>query len=505
MNHDATMSAWIVSAAFWPLAGLTQDVNPAAWFRDFQRSFDAIRGEDCDQHLAAALTVASAPEFGSVVSRDGQLAYLRAFTDCAMDHDQYESGFRAAELWVARAPDETWPQAIRYGLGASYDRPEATLDAFARLAKIAPDYIRQFELSQVWIAVRAARELGSDGERLLEVYETLRRLQYVPLPPAREDGLRFDHARLLLDRGRLDDARERMAGVDSVRLLAGIRIDRRYDALRRELGFEARLDLAAAADREVLRSRAAMTAHPALLQVVHGLVEALRVAHRPDEALEVADAALARLSGDENAFEDAAEYRPWMLNTRGYILYDLGRVADARQSLREAAGLPEDGEPNVSNIINFMEMLLNEGLATEAAALIPAVGQPSPYGQAWVEATRSCAGVQLGNEEMRLAGLEYLRAHEADNPAALSKALLCSDDRDAVAALFIKRLADPENRGDALLALQVVPSAADAWFPFRRQLLERLDAVRARADVRAAVDAVGRVETLPVRLSVGDF
>jgi hypothetical protein len=36
-----------------------------------------------------------------------------------------------------------------------------------------------------------------------------------------------------------------------------------------------------------------------------------------------------------------------------------------------------------------------------------------------------------------------------------------------------------------------------------RQLLERLHAVRARPEVQAAVNAVGRIEKIPVHISIG--
>jgi hypothetical protein len=131
-------------------------------------------------------------------------------------------------------------------------------------------------------------------------------------------------------------------------------------------------------------------------------------------------------------------------------------------------------------------------------ALLPQIGRASPYGQSWIEAVRSCAGAQLHDEPARMQGLDYLKAHESDNPAALSRGFLCSNDQDGVAALMIRRLGKLDTRGEALLALQGRTEAATDARQFRKLLLERFAAVRGRDDVRAAADAVGRIEDLPV-------
>ena len=212
---------------------------------------------------------------------------------------------------------------------------------------------------------------------------------------------------------------------------------------------------------------------------------------------ELVDAALARAEADAEAFTDADDFRNWMLNMRGYFLYDLGRTEEGRAALAEAAGLEERGEVNVSNIINYGGYLVAEGRAAEVVALIPRIGRASPYGQGWIESLRACAGAQLNDEAQRKKGLEYLAAHEADNPAAYSRALLCSNDLDGAAALMIRRLGGKDTRTGALLSLQVTPLTRTDSLPFARTLRARFTAVRDRADVRAAVDRVGRIETIP--------
>jgi len=59
-------------------------------------------------------------------------------------------------------------------------------------------------------------------------------------------------------------------------------------------------------------------------------------------------------------------------------------------------------------------------------------------------------------------------------------------------------LNDPASRRLALLSLQVGPATAFEALPFMKTIGDRENALRAREDVRRAVDAVGRIETIPV-------
>lgn len=491
------------------LAGLSpaaaaEEQDARAFFRQYQRLADALRGAECSASLQPALAHAQSPLFDVAVSRDGQLAFLRAVTDCAFDHDEDETAFRSADLWVARAPDTRWPQVIRMYYGVRFERPLASLEALDVLARVSPGDVRNVELRMLGQLRRAADEADESGDRSLALYESLLRAAYVPEAPYNDDFLRMSHARLLLDRGRVDEARERLATVTDIESVVQMRVESLFEPLRADREFAPRLDLPAAVARDLDRSRATLDTTPPTMEAVYLHMHKLFIARGYDEALALADRVLAQHAEDPQAYADADEYRKWVLNTRGYVLYELGRPDEARAMLAEAAGLAEHGEPNVSNIINYAGYLVDEGRGAEAMALLPKIGDASPYGQGWIEAVRSCAGVLQEDEAARSAGLDYLKAHEADNPAALSRALLCSDDVDGAAALMIRRLGAISTRGDALLALQGrIESPGDTrWF--RARLLERFERLRAREDVRAAAAAVGRIEDLPVNVG-GDL
>jgi hypothetical protein len=78
--------------------------------------------------------------------------------------------------------------------------------------------------------------------------------------------------------------------------------------------------------------------------------------------------------------------------------------------------------------------------------------------------------------------------------------LLCLNDLDGLAELMIRRLNDPVARPEALKSLQAGPANAFDEQPFMRTIREREATLRAREDVLQAVDAVGRIETIPVRV-----
>jgi hypothetical protein len=482
------------------LPDATASVEPV----EAQEIFEGLRGDDCGNYLSRAILFTGTPEFTEREADENRLVLYWQIAVCAADQNLFETAFTYADKATAIRRDIAWPQVVRLHFGMYVDRPDASLEALEVLSNIAPEQVRKIDTLQLNRLLRAANDADATGDRSLAVYEALVRSDYRLQSPYDEDGLRIGHARLLLERGRTAEARKLVDGIVDVGSVVEMRVSRLFDPLRGDPSFEAQLDVAAAMERDLARSRAAMESNPAMMEAVYlhamRLVKALRNA----EGLEITDAALARYEQDRQSFQDGAEYRVWLVNMRGYFLYGLGRAEEGRAALREAAALDDRGEPNVSNIINFGIYLINEARAAEALALIPKIGEPSPYGKGWIEMIRACAGVQTGDDAVRLQGLEHLKAHESDNPAALSRALLCDGDIDAAAALMIRRLEDRKQRVDALLALQIGPATADESLPYAAVTRGRFAKLREREDVRAAVEKVGRIETVPVDLEAGE-
>jgi hypothetical protein len=117
----------------------------------------------------------------------------------------------------------------------------------------------------------------------------------------------------------------------------------------------------------------------------------------------------------------------------------------------------------------------------------------------WVASVRACAAELTGDAALRDEAMAFLREHADDNPAAITRAYLCINDLDGAADMYVRRLGDPERRDGALMALQIYADPDRPALPHNAILRQRLEQVRARADVRAAVESVGRIEEVPLR------
>lgn len=199
----------------------------------------------------------------------------------------------------------------------------------------------------------------------------------------------------------------------------------------------------------------------------------------------------------------------WMVNEAAYALIALGRNGEALRLMERIAALPLEGHMHlVSARINHLEILTSVGRHAEAldwAARLEAQegNYASDYGKAWIDSTRVCALAALGRAPETAAALARLRGWSEINAPALSRALLCLNDLDAAAALLVQRLGR-DDPGPAILALQDYRLSRGPGQT--GPLYDRLLSLRDRPEVRAALDRVGRVLSLPLaRTYWGDF
>ncbi len=315
------------------------------------------------------------------------------------------------------------------------------------------------------------------------------------------DWLWLASARMAFDAGDTDHAGALVRRITSVKELIQIRLDARFSAV--VAADPARFDLKAAAERSLAEHRAVMDAHPDLIQAVHETVTDLRALGRYDEALALAQSALdraARAPRGKPAFTDQAEKLNRITEDKGSILLEVGRVDAALAVERAAAGLGEEGGKNVSQTINLAGFLGVADKPAEVLKVLTAFDKRLPasrYGIAWVHAERACADESLGRTFDVAAELAWLATHQADNPSARLKALLCVGDLDGAAASMTADLQDPARRDNALIIL--CDFDVRSHLTVRAALLaSRLAAVAARPDVRAAIAKVGRTEHIPL-------
>lgn len=458
----------------------------------------------CEAALPEARALWASSDFRTL-HPEVQSAFLNEVMICAWELQDTQAAIAASRS--ARELGAHWANYALMQIGLRFEDDALAVDSFHQLAAASPGQLKELPGHFAFSLLRAARRIDPDGDAELRIHEALAAANYAPPEGYPDDSLRVSHARLLLTRGETDRARTRLATVVEPREVLTMRVSRVFDVLRGDAEFERRLDLIAAAEAHAERARTAVAQNPRNLSLVHEYAQALHVLGRREQALAELDRVipLAQAADAAARFVDIQDNLNWLLNEKAYLLYELGRPDDARAVFGLSIAVGESGQWSVSQVINFASMLEAEQRPADALQVLQTVGRASPYGDMWVAAVRACAAEQLGDAALQRQALDFLEAHEADNVAARTRALLCVNDLDAAAEIYVRRLGDPDARDAALLALQIYPEEATR-LPRKRQLAERLALVRARQDVRSAVDAVGRIEELPLQSAYwGDF
>jgi hypothetical protein len=122
----------------------------------------------------------------------------------------------------------------------------------------------------------------------------------------------------------------------------------------------------------------------------------------------------------------------------------------------------------------------------------------------WMWSTIACARAFEGDVPGATPWLERLAAGSKDNPAAHMRALLCVNDLDAAERLLLTRL-EGDEAASTLRVLQDYQLGSHAS-ALRRLLEERLETLRKRPAVQAAIARSGRILTLPLsKIYWGDY
>ncbi|RKP55671.1 hypothetical protein [Pararobbsia silviterrae] len=298
--------------------------------------------------------------------------------------------------------------------------------------------------------------------------------------------------------GRDADARALLDRIDIPSMIASIRADSRY---RRFVeGNPAFSDGAQINERYVANRKTFADAHPRQIGSVAAHAVALMEVGRFVDALALLDDAIARAAppaaSAPHAFDDERENLRWALDDRSHVLWRMGRWDEAIATETQAReNAMSAGGDMVSQRINLADLLYLRGKPRDALAELAGVTSEtaSDYGLLEADEVRVCAAVQLGDQDMLKTSLDRLRSHRDDAPGPLRAALMCADDEAGLAAMIAARLDDPLTRNDELGALQIhLPEPHPT--EFEALLAKRFDAVRNRAEVRAAIDKVGFVE-----------
>ena len=170
----------------------------------------------------------------------------------------------------------------------------------------------------------------------------------------------------------------------------------------------------------------------------------------------------------------------------------LGRFDELLAAYAKGGTRDEHGNLNVSQLLNMAANLIDLGRNEEALRTIAVFDDPkrsrSPYGEMVLRWVRGCAHAFQGRRDLAAADVAFAKAHEKDNRGAYARLLLCTGDMDGAAAAYIRRLDDPQERGDVLMSFSDFDDP-QVRLPDPFEALH--DTIRARPDVKAAIERAG--------------
>jgi hypothetical protein len=228
------------------------------------------------------------------------------------------------------------------------------------------------------------------------------------------------------------------------------------------------------------------------------VVRALSILGRDEEALPILDAAsraVATASRASPPFDDMSERRA-LEAWRASVLLTIGRT---EEGLGLRAGVA-DCHCSAADATALARALMRSGRGAEAArwladAPTAGLGLREQMERSEVAA---CAAAQTRDGAALAHELGFLAEHEAWQPEARVRALVCADRLDDAQATLTRQLADPRTRLSALASLQAYLREAHEM-PFERELADRWAALAARPGLQAEVTKVGRIRRYDLR------
>jgi tetratricopeptide (TPR) repeat protein len=452
----------------------------------------AIKANDCPKVVKLGEPLLKRQ--GGKLSAELEAALDTIVAGCAFEAGAKDKAYAFAlqGTRLDESPDELW----RLRLSIELDTKKlaaavATVEAMSQGRGAALDGAPMqwlFELD------RDLKEAGlkSERKRLLRI---LTADAYAPTETLGDaQAFRYTYAKLLAEEGDGAGARAMLATITSPYLLTDVLFEPRLAAL-----FPAGLDLRAATEAALAKDRALAERYPDRLGPIVGAAGDLRLLGRSQEALDLLQPALAR-AADKEAFADAEDKLPWAWDGAARANTQLGRYEEAAKAFAAGAALGESGMLNVSQVINLAHLQVRFGHPRDALKTLAVFDDPkrqaSPFGDMEMRLARGCAHAAAGNAQAAAADLAYAEAHAKDHPAALGYLYLCLDRIDQAAAFFIQRLDDPDKRGEILRDFSDYDPPPR---PVPAQFGGKVEAVKARADVKAAIARAGGLRRIPLQ------
>ncbi|MCB1634925.1 MAG: hypothetical protein KDI51_10080 [Xanthomonadales bacterium] len=455
--------------------------------RSAKRALEAADSEppaDAERRLSAVL---DDPAFGKL-SRRLRAELLWVASGVAADAGNLSLSRRRVQLLTKLRPDLTWGWYRLARVEAAMGNDQAAIDHIVHVLQTWPEWSVNLGRSDLQAFQFAGRDHPAAQRRWLEaLFATGWNAR-----PNSASGMRMRLVELQLADGDTEQAAQTASLILHPMDVVGLRVDRRLAALHSGPGED--LDPVRRGRRLLQDLRVRAQDAPTDLEAINELIELLLVLGDIDEALALSTDTLSRIEEGGDLAEDPTFLRPWVANHRSTALLRQGDTEAAVAQLIAASQMAESPDGgNTSQLLNLATLYLRLNRPAAALDLLDQVSNPSPYGRMVMERCRFAAN--LDNPEVAEEALGYLREHQDDGILQWLDALLSADRIDEAAATVVVQLADDEDRTTVLFWLQSFWNTelpADGRYrQARQQLLDR-------ADVKAAIAAVGHIERFDV-------
>jgi len=432
------------------------------------------------------------PQYKNLTPQEQAAGWLML---AAVDTDQkdYPAAEKALKAGYATGQLKDRLQNVELGMRQAQGDMTAMAEV---LSKMIPDRgVESAHLGDITILQIAREAKGEPARRYLEA---LLKKTWRPSDPFMNiDSLWGRLAAIEMDRGDVGAAASALEAIESPASLLTFKVDLTFT--KAFDGDASRFDIDQALKRRTEALEAAVKAQPDRLSGVQALSEVYRMANRADEAVKLTQDAIssARASPEgKPLYSDQERQLPWTYLQNGRALWQLGRYEESLKSLERAAHRSSGLGVNAGLNLSLASALVDLNRATDALDETADVASTSlsAFGKMVRQRIVACANAQLGRTEEANRALAYLREHASDGAGQLRQALACTADKDELAKVLIAQLLNPDERQDVLGDMQNYPKHpfATAWSTKQRDFF--LD-VRDRADVKAALAKVGRIES----------
>jgi hypothetical protein len=483
--------AALAAATLLPAAAaLAQPAQPGDTVATYESAEQAFKAERCDQAAELMARVIKSPDFHAL-ERTRQAKAFGVAARCAVSAKDWDKAYHLLVAATAYPESEDWVFIARVQAADAVEDWEHLVTSLEVAARLRPAAVSALPMRRLNSIKYEVLDRGDDKALSTRFLAALELADYKPHEPFFDaSAFWLDLATDLADAGDMAGAARVLRRIDVPFNLTRALVDRRFFAIVD--ADPQHYDVHAVAERRLAEDRATAAANPNLIQGPTQVAADLRMLGRSEEALALLVKAEPMLQSA--AVTDLDEYAAWYWNERSQDLHALGRMDEAATALQAGAAKREQGGLNVSQVLNLADLYVQASKPEAALKLVePKDPEPwvSPYGRMVLAYVRVCAYAQLGRKAEMDAERGYIRAHEGDNWGAATGAPICAGDLDAAAAAFERALDDPKGRQQALIDLSEFEPTGHAT-AFEQLYAERLKAVAARPEVKAAAEKAGR-------------